>query len=281
VPATRRFVSEGFFAALGIPLLAGRHFEESEKWRGPAFRGATVVNETLVRQYFQGEDPLGKTLVVDLGRPVDLTVIGVAADIRELGPGSDPIATFYLPARWDYDMLTVLVRTAGDPLGAAGPVKQAIEEVDDGITLSSFQTMRARLSSTLFQPRFRSAVVGLFALVTLILSSIGLYGVLAYFVRQRSHEISIRLALGAGAGRIARLILARGMALVAVGIGFGLVGALAGTRLLRSWLFGVGASDPLTVVGVSSCLVAVALLACAVPVLRAVRLDPAAVMRAE
>jgi putative ABC transport system permease protein len=281
VPASLRRATHGYFNALGIRLLAGRHFEETERWLGSGVRGATVINEALARQFFPGEDPLGKTLVLDWDRPVDLEIIGVTADIREVGPASDPFATFYLPAPWDRGMLSVLVRTERNPLAVVGAVRQAIRQVDDDITLSSVQTMQDLLSNTLFQPRFRSALVGLFALVTLILSSIGLYGVLAYHVRQSSHEISVRLALGAGTGRVARLVLARGMVLVATGIIVGVIGALAGTRLIESVLFGVGAADPVTFCGVILCQATVALVACIVPTLRAVRLDPAEVMKAE
>jgi len=281
VAATRRGATRGYFDGLGIQLLAGRHFEEMERWFGSGAPGTTVINQTLAWQFFPGEDPLGKTLVLEWNRPVELEVIGVMADVRELGPGTDPLATFYLPLRWDYDMLSLLLVTSGDPLAVVGAVRQAIGEVDADITLSAIQTMQDRLSGTLFQPRFRTALVAVFALVTLILSSIGLYGVLAYFVRERSHEISVRLALGAGVGRVAGLVLTRGLALVAGGIAIGYVGALAATRLIESVLFGVGATDPITFGTVSVCLVIVALIACVVPTLRAVRLDPAQVMRAE
>jgi putative ABC transport system permease protein len=281
IPAMRRAGSRGYFDALGIRLLAGSHFEETDSWFGAGGRTAVVVNETLARQFFPGEDPIGKTLVLDWDEPVDLEVIGLTADVRELGPASDPVATFYLPVRWDYDMLDVLLQTDVDPLTVVGPVRQAIAEVDRDITLSAVQTMQDRLSDVVFQPRFRSALVGAFALVTLVLSSIGLYGVLSYFVRERSHEISVRLALGAGIARVARLVLARGMALVAGGVLIGSIGALAGARLLDSVLFRVGPADPLVFGGVTLCLLAVALLACIVPMLRAVRLDPADVMKAE
>jgi ABC-type antimicrobial peptide transport system permease subunit len=141
--------------------------------------------------------------------------------------------------------------------------------------------MEARLSDSLFQPRFRSAVVGLFALVALILSSIGLYGVLACFVRQRGHEISIRMALGAGAGGVMALVLRRGLVLVGLGLLIGVVGGLAGSRLIESVLFGVGTADPITYFGVSASLIVVALVACIVPGFRAVRQDPAEVLKAE
>jgi putative ABC transport system permease protein len=281
LPATRRFASEGYFEALGISLLQGHHFDEAERWQGSRVPGSVVINQALAQIAFPDENALGKTLVLDWDRPVDLQVIGITGDIRETGPGSDPLPTFYLPARWDYDMLSVLIVTERDPLGVAGALRQAIQEADDDITLSSVQTMQTRLSNRLFQPRFRSIVVGFFALVTLVLSAIGLYGVLAYFVRLRGHEISIRLALGSGMAGVAGLVLGRGMALVAWGIAIGIGGALAGARLLQSWLFGVGSADLLTICAVSLTLAFVALVACLMPTIRAIRLDPAEVMKAE
>ena len=279
--ATRRFASEGYFEALGIPMIAGTHFEQSERWQGSRVSGNVVINEALASLAFPGEEALGKTLVLDWDRPVDLRVIGLARNIRETGPGADPIPTFYLPARWDYDMLSILIRTERDPLALTPNLRQAIQQTDDDITLASIQTFQARLSNSLFQPRFRSIVVGIFAILTLILSAIGLYGVLAYFVRLRSHEISIRLALGSGILSVAGLVLGRGMSLVAVGIVIGLGGAMAGARLLQSWLFGVGSADLLTFCVVTCTLAVVALVACLLPTLRATRLDPAEVMKAE
>jgi predicted permease len=279
--ATRRFASEGYFEALEIPLLRGRHFESTERWQGSSVPGNVVINEALANVAFPGEEALGRTLVLDWDRPVDLRVIGLARNICETGPGADPIPTFYLPARWDYDMLSVLIRTERDPLTLTPTLRQAIQQTDDDITVAAIQTMQARLSNRLFQPRFRSVVVGIFAIVTLILSSIGLYGVLAYFVRLRSHEISIRLALGSGIASVAGLVLGRGMTLVAVGIAIGLCGAMAGSRLLQSWLFGVGSADLLTICAVTGTLAVVALIACLLPTLRATRLDPAQVMKAE
>jgi ABC-type antimicrobial peptide transport system permease subunit len=141
--------------------------------------------------------------------------------------------------------------------------------------------MQARLSNRLFQPKFRSIIVSIFALVTLVLSAIGLYGVLAYFVRLRTHEISVRLALGSGTAGVAGLVLGRGMTLVGLGIVIGLSCALAGAHLLQTWLFGVGSADLLTMIAVTATLATVALVACLLPTARAVRLDPAEVMKAE
>jgi len=278
VPATRRFASNGYFEALGIPLLAGRLFEAHERFVWGGESGVVVVNETLVQQFFPGEDALGQILVMS---GTNLEIIGIAADIREMGPGSDPTPTFYLPSRGNYDLFSIVISARAEPLGVAAVVRDAIGRVDEDITLSSVQTMQARLGDRLFQPRFRSAVVALFAFVGLVLSSIGLYAVLAYFVRQRRHEISVRLALGARVEDVAGLVVRRGMVLVAVGLLIGMAGALAGGRLMSSWLFGIGAADPLTFIGVSLCLVAVALVACIVPALRAARLDPAEVLKEE
>jgi putative ABC transport system permease protein len=276
---TRRFATEGFFDVVRIPLLAGRVFDATDGRNAPA---VTVINETLAQQFFPGEDPLGKTLVFDWGTLVNLEVIGVSADVAELGVGSNPIPIFYLPARWSPRVnMHFLVRTQGDPLESARALRQAVADVDRDIPISSIQTVEARLSDSLFQPKFRSAVVGLFALVALILSSIGLYGVLACFVRQRGHEISIRLALGAGTGGVMALVLMRGLALVGGGVLIGVAGGLIGSRLIESVLFGIGTADPLTYVGVSASLVVVAFVACIVPGLRAVRQDPAEVLKAE
>jgi predicted permease len=279
--ATRRFASEGYFEALGIPLIAGTHFEQSERWQGSRIPGNVVINEALADIAFPGEDALGRTLVLNWDVPVDLQVIGVARNILETGPGSDPWPTFYLPARWDYEMLSILVRAERDPLALTATLRQAIQRTDEDITLASIQTLQSSLSQQLLQPSFRSVVVGIFALITLILSCIGLYGVLAYFVRLRNHEISIRLALGSGSVGVAGLVLGRGMRLVAWGVAIGLGCALAGARLLQGWLFDVGSADLLTICAVTGTLAVVALIACLLPTLRATRLDPAQVMKAE
>lgn len=281
IPGLRRGGSKGYFDALGIRLLAGRHFDKTERWFGAGGPAVTMVNETLARRFFPGEDPIGKTLVLDYDRPVDLEVIGLTADILELGPGSDAIATFYLPVRRDYDMLSMLIAAEADPLSLVGAVSQTIHEVDDDITLSSIRTMHDRVSDTLFQARFRATVVAGFALVTLILSSIGLYGVLAFFVRNRTHEIGIRMALGAGASRAAGLVLKRGIVLVGLGMMIGAAAAVAGGRVIRSWLFGISAVDPVTYIGVSLVLATVAAIACIPPSLRAVRLNPVDVLNRE
>lgn len=280
--ATRRFATEGFFAAMGIAVRAGRVFEPADS-RGDVL--VTVINETLAREFFPGEDPVGRSLILPWDDPpLDLQVVGVAADVSELGAGADPTPTFYLPVGLTRQpTLSMLVRSTGDPLALVAVVRQALREVDPDIPMSQVTTMSARLASTLTQPRFRVTLVASFALVSLILSAIGLYGVLEYFVRQRSREIGIRLTLGAGRGTVRRLVLVRGMRLVAWGCAIGTVAGLVAARAISSqdWLFEVGSADPVMLAGVIICLVLVALVACLVPAHRAARMNPAEVMRAE
>jgi putative ABC transport system permease protein len=280
--ATRRFTTEGFFAAMRIGLRAGRTFEPADAQSG---RLVTVINEQLAHEFFPGENPVGHFLMVPFDDPpLPLQIVGVTANVSELGAGTDPTPTFYLPAALaSPTTMSILVRTARDPLAMVGPVRQALRDMDRDIPMSQVATMSARLTGTLAQPKFRATMVAIFALVSLVLAAIGLYGVLAYFVRQRSHDIGIRLALGARGGAVRRLVVARGMLLVAWGCLIGTAAALVGARVIatRGWLFGVGTRDPATLAGVIAFLTLVALFACLVPAYRAARVDPAEVMRAE
>jgi predicted permease len=277
--ATRRFVTDGFFDVMGIATRAGRTFEPEDEQAG---QPVVVINEALARQFFPGEDPVGQTLVLEW--PVDLTVLGVVADMKEQGPGTTTFPTFYLPAWFSPRLsLYLLARTNGAPLGLAGPLRAALRAAEPDIPDAPVQTMEDRLSAALFQPKFRSALVAAFALVSLVLSAIGLYGVLAYFVRRHGHELGIRLALGATGGEAARLVLRRGLVLAVWGIVIGLVAGIAAMRFVlgRGWLSGIDLFDPLTWAGVSLALVLVAVAACALPAARALRLDPREVMRTE
>jgi putative ABC transport system permease protein len=282
--ATRRFTTEGFFAALGVALRGGRVFEPAD-FRGDGL--VTVVNETLAREFFPGEDPVGHYLMLPWGDPpLPLHVVGVTADVSELGVGAEPTPTFYLPTvpgHGPRSTLNMLVRTAGPPLALVGPARRALQQVSPDIPMSRVATMATRLSSTLTQPKFRATMVATFALVSLLLSAIGLYGVLAYLVRQRRRDLGIRLALGAGRGDVRRLVLAQGMALVAWGCVIGTAVGLVGSRAIarQGWLFGVGAADPVSLAAVIVCLGLVALPACLVPAERAARVDPVEVIQAE
>jgi putative ABC transport system permease protein len=280
--ATRRFATEGFFAAMGIALRAGRVFEPADG-RGDVL--VTVINETLAREFFPGEEPVGRSLMLPWDDPpLELHVVGVTADVSELGAGADPTPTFYLPIGLNRQpTLSMLVRTASEPLALLPAVRQALREVDPDIPLSQVTTMSARFASTLTQPRFRTTLVATFALVSLALTAIGLYGVLAYVVRQRSREIGIRLALGADRGTVRLFVVLQGMGLVAWGCAIGTVAGLVAARVLssRNWLFDVGSADPVILVAVLVFLVLVALSACLVPAHQAAGTNPAEVLRAE
>jgi putative ABC transport system permease protein len=279
--ATRRFVSDGFFASMGIPVLGGRLFGREDRAAGLP---VTVVNQALARRFFPDEDPVGQTLIVDWGSGVPLTIVGVVADVREQGLGTDAPPIFYLPS-WFSPRLEMFVtaRTQNARIDIARAWKATIRALDPDIPVEPIRTIEDRLSTSLFEPKFRSALVAVFALVSLFLSAIGLYGVLSYFVRQHARDLGIRLALGATGSRVARLAVARGMALVGWGVVAGLVGGIVGARVIasRGWLPGVGLYDPTTYVGAAVCLALAGFCACAAPAWRALRIDPAEIMRGE
>ncbi|NIM52617.1 MAG: FtsX-like permease family protein [Gemmatimonadales bacterium] len=277
--AQRRFASVDYFDAAGIALFTGRAFESTDRIGNP---NVTVISRTMADQFFPGEDPVGRILILPWNPPISLEVVGVVGDVREFGLGSTFTSVFYLPARqFPVDRMQLVIRSAVEPRQLAGALRGAVRAVDDDIPTSGLQAMETRVSRSLAQPRFRMLVVALFAAVALILSSTGLYGVLAYFVRQRTRELGIRVALGAAPRDVVRLVVRRGMTLVCVGAGLGLLGAVAGARVVRSVLFQVAPTDALTFGGVSACLAVVALVACLVPAFRAVRLDPQEALRTE
>jgi putative ABC transport system permease protein len=270
----RRFASDDYFNTMGIPILAGRSLEPTDRLGSPQ---VIVISETMADLFFQQESPLGKEMVL-WGQ--NFQIVGVAADVREFGLGAMPPPVFYMPARqWPQARMQLLVRTAGDPMALAGSLRRAVWEIDRDIPVSGLQTMESRISRSLAGARFSMILVGLFAVVAVILASTGLYGVLAYFVRQRYRELGIRVALGAGPGRVLGLVLKRGMSLAGAGIAIGLLGGFAGARALQSLLYNVAPTDALTFSGVSLCLGAVAFIACIVPARRALKVDPHEVLR--
>ncbi|MCG6988713.1 MAG: ABC transporter permease, partial [Gemmatimonadetes bacterium] len=274
----RRIVTSGFFGAMGIPFRAGRVWGQEDE---TAQRLVTVINRTAAREFFPDEDPVGKTLVLSGN---NLTVLGVVGDVKEQGLGQAAPPTFYLPHwLWARTVMYVMARTQDTPTGLAQAWRAAIHGMEPDVPDAPLLSVSDRVSATLFQPRFRSILVALFALVTLVLSAVGLYGVLAYFVRQHGHELGVRLALGASGGEVSRLVVVRGMSLVAWGIVLGVAGGIAGSQLVqaRGWLPDVDLSAPSVYVAMALVLVLVGLLACAFPALRARRLAPAEVMRVE
>jgi putative ABC transport system permease protein len=275
-----RVADENYFRAMTIPTISGRTFnpeEETEK------RRVVVINETLARKYFSGEDPIGKRLTVNMtDSPVPTEIIGVVGDVKHMSLDSETKPMVYWPhPELAYSGMTIVVRTANDPLQSAAAVQSQIQSIDPNQPVSDVRTMNQLLAESVARARFSTMLLGLFSTVALLLAAVGIFGVISYSVTQRTHEIGIRMALGASARDVLKMVVWQGMALALIGVGLGLVAAFALTRLMRSLLFEVSASDPLTFVFVSLVLAGVAFVACYIPARRATRVDPMTALRYE
>ncbi|MEW5927741.1 MAG: ABC transporter permease [Gemmatimonadota bacterium] len=278
-PADIRAVGGDYFRAQGVRLLRGRVFDARD---AAGSTPVVVINEALAREQFPGEDPVGRRLVYDWGEDFDTEIVGVVADVRETSLTDAPAPAFYRPfTQFPDGNLNVVVRAAGDPAALAGAVRAQVRELDPNLPVASVQTMESVLADAAARQRLSSYLLAGFAGVALLLAAIGLYGIISYGVAQRRGEIGVRVALGADRRNILRLIVGQGMALTAAGLALGLVGAFALTRLLRSLLFGVTATDPATYLAVPLILAAVALAASWLPASRAARVDPATALRVQ
>ncbi|HYH85423.1 MAG TPA: ABC transporter permease [Pyrinomonadaceae bacterium] len=272
-------VSPNYFDVMGIPLRKGRGFTERDAAGAP---DVAVINETMARRVFPGEDPLGKRLTIDyMERRVSLEVVGVVADSKQLVNEETNIRIYdcYLQRPWLSS--SFVVRTEGDPAALATAAQKAVREVDPSRAASDVKTMEQRLSESVAQPRFYTQLLGAFALVALLLAAVGVYGVISYSATQRTHEIGVRIALGARSSDVIRMVVGHGMALALAGVAVGLAAAFALTRVMSGLLYGVTATDPATFAGVALLLAAVALLACFIPALRATKVDPIVALRHE
>jgi putative ABC transport system permease protein len=278
VTADFRRVNQDYFRAMRIPLLRGRGFTEQEV-AGAA--GVVVVNETLARNFFPDEDPLGKHLVIDFGKAEEFEIVGVAGDVRHRSLEGEVYQMMYLPTLRVGRTNLVVRTTSPDPLALASAVRGEVAAVDRDQPVSAVRTMEEVVSGSVAQQRFRTLLLAAFAGVALLLAGVGIYGVIAYSVTHRTHEIGIRMALGAGAADILKMVVGQGMALALAGVAVGLLAALALTRVLSSLLFGVTATDAATFAAVSLLIAAVALLACLVPARRATKVDPMVALRYE
>ena len=283
--SNHRQVSTNYLQTMNVPLRQGRYFESSDNAQSMS---VAIVNETMARQYWPGENALGRRF--KLGGPEDtdvpwVQIVGIVADIRQMGLDEPVKAEMYFPYQqgqsiW-YIPRDLVIRTTGDTSGLIGSVRQAIREVDPGQPVSNVATMAEVLGTEAAQRRMGMIMLVGFASLALLLASLGIYGVLAYFVTQHTAEIGVRQALGATPRNILFLVLKKGMGLTLAGIAIGLIGAFVLTRLMSSLLFGVKASDPLTFVTVPLVLGLVALLACLIPARRATRIDPLVALRYE
>jgi putative ABC transport system permease protein len=277
--ASQRVVTPDYFRALGIPLLTGRTFTAREAWQAS---DAMIINQAMARRFWPGQDPVGKRMKHD-PRGEWQTVIGVVGDVRQRSLSMEAQPEYYMsPASSTGNVrMTYAIRTQSDPVSLVGAIRAQVSAVEPNVALANVMTMERVVEAATAQPRLWSALIGLFAVVALALASIGIYGVVAYTVSQRRQEIGIRMALGANAGDVIRLIVGGGMKPVLLGVAIGLVAALALTRLMNTLLFGVTATDPMTFAGVSLLLTMVALVASLVPARRAIKSDPVAALRGE
>jgi putative ABC transport system permease protein len=280
--AQHRPVSEGYFQTMGIPLLGGRRFDDRDQADAP---GAVIVNEALRRRYFPNEDPLGKRITTlarqygPLGRvmpaSLEMEIVGVVGNEKNssLSKTAEP-AVYFSHRQFSYRSMSVVVRTTAAPLSLVNAAQNEVWSLDRNLPVSNIKTMEQRLGEAIAQPRFSALLLGLFAALALLLAAVGIYGVISYTVQQRTHEIGVRMALGASAGAILKLVVGRGLALTLTGVGLGVLGAFGLTRMISGLLFGVRATDPLIFVAMPALLALVALVACWIPARRATQVDP-------
>jgi putative ABC transport system permease protein len=280
----QRVVSPGFFTTIKVPLLKGRLFTEQDGASGPP---VVVVDEEMVKRFWPNVDPIGKR--VTFGNPQQdssvqwITVVGVVGHTKHEGLDAESRVQLYHPYnRLDgfiSNNMFFAVRTAGDPDRAIAAVRSAIHTVDRDVPVAGVATMQTNIANSMGQRRFAMLLLGLFAVMAVVLASIGIYGVMSYSVTQRAHEIGIRMALGAARKNVLGMVMGQGLVLVGVGVLIGLAGAFGLTRLIASQLFGVKPSDPATFVLVALTLVGVAALATFIPAMRATRVDPVVALR--
>jgi putative ABC transport system permease protein len=275
--AIRHLISPGRFALLGIPFVAGRDFDERD---GPNSPQVIIVNETMAKELFPDESPLGHTLVTGM-MGLEAQIVGVVADTHTEGLTEPPSPEMYYPVLQRPEQFTgILIRTDGDPAALTASVRAAVAEVDPLVALTNPGTLQELVDQSTADRRLTMNLLVGFAVLALVLASLGVYSVMAYSVAQRNGEIGVRMALGASAQTVQKMVLGHGMTLAAVGLAIGLAGALGVTRLMTAMLFEVGASDPLVYLSIATLLCGVAALACWLPSRRAARVDPIRALQA-
>jgi putative ABC transport system permease protein len=282
-PSTEvRQVTADFFAALGMPVLRGRSIAESDQ---PGTTKVLVINQSLAKKFFPTGDAVGQWLT--LGWTGDTLgdsrqIVGVVGDVRSAALADAPEPTVYVPImQAPYQSLSILVRSNASPATLAAPLRAIIRDIDHEVPVYSVQTMEERVTSSVGRQKFYATLIAVFAAVALALSAVGLYGVIAYAVSQRTHELGVRVALGASADRITRMVVGEGLKLTATGAVLGVAGSLLAGRLISTLLFGVTAVDPVTLAGVVAVLAIVAMLASWLPARRAARIDPLTAIRGD
>jgi putative ABC transport system permease protein len=283
-----RLISPGYMSAMHIALLGGRDLDPSDVANRP---GAVLISQSMAKLFWPNENPIGKHLTLYFYRDLPRVVVGVVADVKMDSLNETRLApTLYFPlaqvspptgATWHSFGMILAVRTDGDPLNAVSMVTSSVREVDSEVPLLNVHTMDESVTASLSQQRFTMLLLTAFAGTALLLAAAGIYGVMAYLVTRRTREIGVRMALGAVAGDVLRLVIRQGMWTTIVGMAIGIGGSFALTRTMQSLLFGVSTADPLTLLGVVALLAAVSFLACWIPARRATKVDPLVALRYE
>jgi putative ABC transport system permease protein len=291
-------VTDDYFDVMRIPLVAGRFFDERDAALPPRPSDATqaqaapadgqrsvIINETLARRFFANENPIGKRMRYGAGDDSQapwMTIVGVVADTRRTGFDSVVRAETYLPhAQAPARTMHVLVRTSRNPMTVVPDLRAILRSLDPGVPLQSPRPLASVVGDMTAQRRLNTLLLTIFAAVAVLITAVGIYGVVAYSVERRTRELGVRAALGAAAGDTVRLVLVEGLSLVGLGLAIGLVAAVALGRLMTALLYGVGATDPAAFVLSATVAIVTAVLACVVPAMRAASVDPATALRAE
>jgi len=282
--ATYRVASSGYFAAMSIPLLRGRMFDQTDTTKSPH---VAVISQSLARKYWPNEDPIGQRIQfgnMDQDKHL-LHVVGVVGDVRDATLEREAQPTVYAfslqrPQWWQVSRLAIVVRAQDSPHLLIPALRTTVHDLRADVP-TSFKTLDQVFSSSLNSRRFSLVIFGIFAITALLLAVAGIYGVMSYVVTQRTHEIGIRMALGARAADVLKLVVRNGMGPVLLGVMLGLAGTVGLTRLMVSFLFGVTPTDALTLATVSAGLILVALIACCIPARRATKVDPLVALRYE
>ncbi|HET6975489.1 MAG TPA: ABC transporter permease [Pyrinomonadaceae bacterium] len=272
-------VSSEYLSALNIPLRKGRFFTNFDKADAPP---VVVINETMARHYFPNEEPIGQRLAVTFADTETREIVGVIGDVLHSGLHAEPRPEMYVPHQQSASAyMTFLVRTRTEPATQLASVKHAIREVNPNQTFARTATMEELVSDSLKQRRFNLSLLGLFAAIALLLATIGIYGSISYSTRQRTNEIGLRIALGAQTLDVLRLIVGQGVGLALIGVALGLAAAFLLTRTIKTLLFGVTPTDPLTFLAISVLLIVTAFIASLIPARRATKVDPLVALRSE
>jgi putative ABC transport system permease protein len=272
-----RAVSPGYFESMNIPIRSGISFQPGDLQKPER---ACIINETLARTFFPGQDPIGRRiLLVEATRPETAMIVGLAADARDLGADRQPEPEMYFSG-FGYDEI-VLVHTSVDPQSLAGPIRREVQSIDPGQAIGAIRTMEEIVDESFAQRRLLVSVMGLFSVLALVLSGLGIYGVVSYSAVKRVSEIGVRMALGATRRDIIGLLVKQGMTPVVIGLGLGFCGAWSSTRAISGLLYGISSTDATTYAGVGLLIAMTAFLATVLPSLRVVRIDPMTALRRE